>query len=52
VVALVTDGFFPESDGVRYSLAIVTPIIYLLAALCFWRAIGHFRGHLKTIEQD
>ena len=51
VVALVTDGFFPESDGVRYSLAIVTPIIYLLAALCFWRAIGHFRSHLKTIEQ-
>jgi MFS family permease len=47
VVALVTDGFFPESDGVRYSLAIVVPIMYLLAAFCFWRAIGQFRSHMK-----
>jgi predicted MFS family arabinose efflux permease len=43
VVALVTDAFFPASDGVRYSLAIVTPVVYLLAALCFWRASVHFR---------
>lgn len=50
VVAVVTDVFFPESDGVRYSLAICVPIIYLLAALCYWRAIGHFRQHLKMLE--
>jgi hypothetical protein len=47
VVAVVTDIFFPASDGLRYSLAIVSPIIFLLAAFCFWRAIGHFRSHMQ-----
>ena len=49
VIAVVTDLFFPEGDGVRYSLAICTPIIYLLAAFCFWRATHHFRDHLKIL---
>ena len=52
VIAVVTDGFFPESDGVRYSLAICVPIIYLLAALCYWRAIHHFRDHLKALGES
>jgi len=51
VVALVTDGFFPENDGVRYSLAIVSPIVYLLAALCYWRASVHFRKELNIAPE-
>lgn len=51
VVAGVTDVFFPATEGVRYSLAIVAPIIFLLSALCYWRAVGHFRSHLKIAAE-
>ncbi len=51
-VALVTDGFFPANDGLRYSLAIVVPATYLLAALCYWRAIGYFRAELNVSAES
>lgn len=35
LVALGSDYIFPGETGLRYSLAVITPIGYLLSAVCF-----------------
>ncbi|MFO1355298.1 MAG: MFS transporter [Gammaproteobacteria bacterium] len=48
VVALFTDFVFGTPGSVRYSLLIVPPVIYVLAALCFWVARGPYRLSLAA----
>ncbi|MGV3479772.1 MAG: MFS transporter [Sphingobium sp.] len=45
--ALLGDTLFPFESGIRYAIAIVAPLGYLIAALFFWRAarLASHAGH-------
>ncbi|MEM8694784.1 MAG: MFS transporter [Pseudomonadota bacterium] len=48
--ALVGDTFFPEGDGIRYALAIVCPLAYLLAVILFFWSMRAIRLTWARIE--
>lgn len=50
--ALVGDTFFPKGDGIRYALAIVCPLAYLLAVILFLWSVRSVRETWARIQAE
>ena len=50
--ALVGDTFFPKGDGIRYALAIVCSLAYLLAVILFLWSVRSVRETWARIQAE